>query len=66
MCFFGSHRVFDLYPAKKDFSVNVIIEEYDYGRADGSEVWRTKGILRVGPHQRVVKSDTLTVCVATS
>ena len=59
---FCSHRVFDLYPAQKDFSVDVIIEEYDYGRTDGSEVWRTKGTLHVGPNQRVVKSEELTVC----
>ena len=53
--------MFDLYPAQKDFSVDVIIEEYDYGRTDGSEVWRTKGTLHVGPNQRIVKSEELTV-----
>ena len=45
----------------KEFSISVVIQELDYTRTDGVEVWVNRATLEVGPHRTVVKSKTLTV-----
>ena len=57
-----SYRVFDLHPPVKEFRVAIVIQELDYARTDGTEVWVNRATLEVGPHRTVVKSNTLTVC----
>lgn len=56
-----SYRVFDLHPPVKEFRISIVIQEVDYTRTDGTEVWVNRATLEVGPHRTVVKSNTLTV-----
>lgn len=47
----------------KEFKISIVVQEMDYARIDGTDVWVNKATLDVGPHRTVVKSDTLTVRV---
>ena len=58
-----SYRVFDLHPPVKEFRISIVIQEMDYTRTDGTEVWVNRATLEVGPHRTVVKSNTLTVSI---
>ena len=47
----------------KEFRINIVIQELDYARTDGTEVWVKRATLGGGPHRTVVKSNTLTVSI---
>ena len=59
--YISSYQVYDLQPPMKEFHLSIVVQEMDYTRIDGTEVWVNKATLDVGPHRTVVKSDTLTV-----
>ena len=50
-----------MHPSEKQYSVVISIEEFDYARSDGTEIWRKRSVLNVGPHQRIAISKDRTV-----
>ena len=49
--------VFGLYPPEQKFTITITIEQLEYSRKDGDDVWTTISSLEIGPHKRIAKSE---------